>query len=382
LQNTLGLVLMAIKGWAAPEVEATYARARTLCQQVGETPQLFSALMGIGTFYMASGKLQTARDLREQLLSLAQRQQEPVLLLHAHLALGATLFWLGELTQAHVHLEQGIRLYDQNPSRSPSFAGDAPGVSGRRLVALALWFLGYPDQALRRSREALTLAQELSDPFSLAFVLAHAATLHQLRREAQAAQERTEAVLALAREQGFLRWEAWGTIIGGWVLAKQGQGEEGIAQIRQGLAAWQATGQELGRPVFLALLAEAYGKVGQAEAGLSVIAEALALMDKIGEREHEAELYRLQGEILLAQAGTRQHVQEAEACFHQALDVARRQQAKSWELRVALSLSRLWQQQGKRAEARQILAEVYGWFTEGFDTPDLQEAKVLLDELA
>jgi predicted ATPase len=207
------------------------------------------------------------------------------------------------------------------------------------------------------------------------------ASLHQFRREEQAAQERAEAVIALAREQGFSRWEAWGTIIGGWALAAQGQREEGIAQIRQGLAAWQATGQELGRSYFLAMLAEAYGKVGQAEAGLSVIAEALALMDKIGERDHEAELYRLQGEILLAQASARQQVQEAEAYFHQALDVARHRQARSWELRAAISLSRLWQQQGKRAEARQMLAEVYGWFTEGFDTPDLQEAKALLEDL-
>jgi class 3 adenylate cyclase/predicted ATPase len=380
LQNTLGPVLMAIRGWAAPEVEATYARAHALCQQVGETPQLFSALMGIGTFYMASGKLQTARELREQLLSLAQRQQEPVLLLHAHLALGATLLWLGELTQAHVHLEQGIRLYDQNPSRSPSFAGDAPGASGRRLVALALQLLGYPDQALRRSHEALTLAQELSHPFSLAFVLAHAATLHQFRCEAQAAQERTETLLALARVQGFARWEAWGTIIGGWALAKQGQGEEGIAQIHQGLAAWQAAGQELGRPVFLALLAEAYGKVGQAEAGLSVIAGALALMDKIGERYLEAELYRLQGELFLWHVVP--DALQAEACFQQALTVARHQRAKSLELRAALSLARLWQQQGKRAEARQLLADVYSWFTEGFDTPDLQEAKARLEALA
>jgi predicted ATPase len=380
LQNTLGPVLMAIKGWAAPEVEATYARARALCQQVGETPQLFPALMGIGTFYMASGKLQTARELREQLLSLAQRQQEPVPLLHAHLALGATLLWLGELAQARVHLEQGIRLYDQNPSHSPSFAGDDPGVSGRRLVALVLWLLGYSDQALRRSHEALTLAQELSQPFSLAFALAHAALLHQFRYEAQAAQERAEAGIALAREQGFARWEAWGTIIGGWALAAQGQREEGIAQIRQGLAAWQAAGQELGRPVFLALLAEAYGKVGQAEAGLSVIVEALALMDKIGERDYEAELYRLRGELLLRH--TVPDAPQAEACFQQALIVGRHRQAKSLELRAALSLSRLWQQQGKRAAARQLLAEVYGWFTEGFDTPDLQEARALLDALA
>jgi predicted ATPase len=249
------------------------------------------------------------------------------------------------------------------------------------LVALALWSLGYPDQALRRSREALTLAQELSQPFSLAFVLSQAAHLHHLRREEQATQERAEAGIALAREQGFSRWEAWGTILGGWALAAQGQREAGIAQIRQGLAAWQATGQELGRPFLLAMLAEVYGKVGQAEAGLRVIAEALVLMDKIGERYQEAELYRLQGEILLVQAGARHQVQEAEARFHQALDVARRQQAKSWELRASLSLSRLWQQQGKRAEARQLLAPIYNWFTEGFDTADLREAKGLLEAL-
>jgi predicted ATPase len=381
LQNTLGPVLMAIRGWAAPEVEATYARARALCQQVGETPQLFPALMGIGTFYMASGKLQTARELREQLLRLAQRQQELALLMHAHLALGATLFWLGELAQARVHLEQGIRLYDQNPSHSPSFVGDNPGVSGRRLVALALWLLGYPDQALRRSREALTLAQELSHPFSLAFALALAALLHHFRREEQAVQERAEAVIALAHEQGFSRWEAFGITLGGWALVAQGQREEGIAQMRQGLAAWQATGQELGRLSLLALLAEMYGKVGQAELGLSVIAEALALMDKTGERHQEAELCRLQGELLLAQAGARQQVQEAEACFQQALAVARHQQTKSWELRAAMGLSRLWQQQGKRAEAYELLAPIYGWFTEGFDTADLQEAKALLETL-
>jgi predicted ATPase len=379
LQITLGPALMAIRGWATPEVEATYTRARALCQQVGETPQLFPALMGIGTFYMASGKLQPARELQEQLLGLARRQQEPALLLHAHLALGATLLWLGELAQARVHLEQGIRLYDQNPSHSPSFVGDDPGVSGRRLVALALWLLGYPDQALRRSREALILAQELSHPFSLAFALAHAASLHQFRREEQAAQEQAEAAIALAREQGFSRWEAWGTIIEGWVLAKQGQGEEGVAQMRQGLAAWQATGQELGRPTFLVLLAEAYGKLGQSEAGLSMIAEALALMDKSGERGQKAELYRLQGELLLARSA--EHHAEVETCFRQALDIARRQQAKSLELRAAMSLACLWQQQSKRAEAHELLAPIYSWFTEGFDTKDLQEAKTLLEAL-
>jgi predicted ATPase len=381
LQNTLGPVLMAIRGWAAPEVEATYTRARALCQQVGDTPQLFPALLGIGTFYLASGKLQTARQLREQLLSLAQLQQESALLLHAHLALGAALLWLGELAQAREHLEQGIHFYDQNPSHSPSFAGDDPGVCGRRLVALALSLLGYPEQALQRSREALTLAQELSHPFSLAFVLSQTAMLHQFRREAQATRECAEAVMTLSTEQGFSRFLAMGTVLWGWVLTQQGHGEEGIAQIRQGLAAWQVTGQEQGRPYFLALQAEAYGKVGKAEAGHTMLTEALALVDKTGEHQQEAELHRLAGDLLLAQGGESQKVPEAEACFRRALAVARHQQAKSWELRAAMSLSRLWQQQDRRAEALELLAPIYSWFTEGFDTPDLQKAKALLEDL-
>jgi predicted ATPase len=254
-------------------------------------------------------------------------------------------------------------------------------VCGRRLVALALSLLGYPEQALQRSREALTLAQELSHPFSLAFVLSQTAMLHQFRREAQATRECAEAVMTLSTEQGFSRFLAMGTVLWGWVLTAQGHGEEGIAQIRQGLAAWQVTGQELGRPYFLALQAEAYGKVGKAAVGHTMLTEALALVDKTGEHQQEAELHRLQGELLLAQAGERQQVQEAEECFQQALTIAHHQQAKSWELRAAMSLSRLWQQQGKRAEARELLAPTYSWFTEGFDTPDLQEARALLEDL-
>jgi predicted ATPase len=250
------------------------------------------------------------------------------------------------------------------------------------LVALALWCLGYPEQALRRSHEALTLAQDLSHPFSLAFALSQAAHLHHFRREALAVHERAEAVRALARAQGFSRWDAFGTSLGGWALAVQGQRDEGIAQLRQGLAAWQAAGQALGQLSMLALLAETYGQAGQAEAGLRVLAEAPALMDTTGERFQEAEVWRLQGELLLAQAGAQPQGQEAEACFQQALAVARHQQAKSWELRAAMSLSRLWQHQGKRQEAYDLLAPIYHWFTEGFDTADLQEARALLEALS
>jgi len=380
LHTALGVPLRATKGLGAPEVGQVYARARALCQQVEETPQLVPVLRGLWGFYELQGELQTERELGEQLLTLAQRVREVELLLVAHNVLGDTLIWLGEFAVAREHLEQGIALYHPQQHRSHAFLyGYDSGVHCLSFGAWALWYLGYPDQALRRIHEALTLAQELSHPFSLAFALAFAAWLHQLRREGQAAQERAAAAIALSTDQGFPFWVAWGTILRGSALAEQGQRAEGIAQMRQGIAAWRATGAELQRPYYLALLAEAYGKAGQAEEGLSVLAEALTAVHKTGERQHEAELHRLKGELLLALSAEK-HA-EAETCLHQALDIARHQQAKSLELRAATSLSRLWQHQGKRQEARQLLAEVYGWFTEGFDTADLLEAKVLLEAL-
>jgi class 3 adenylate cyclase/predicted ATPase len=381
LQTTLGPALMAIKGYTTPEAEQAYTRALELCQQLGETPQLFSALRGLWSFYIARSDLQKARELGEQLLALAESDQDPALLLMVHYALGVPLYYLGELVSARTHLEQQITLYDPQQHRSLAFLyGQDPGVVCLSYVASALWLLGYPDQALNRSREAIALADELSHPFSQALALNFAAMLHQDRREGRAAQERAEAVIALSNEQRFLFRVAWGTILRGWALAEQGQVEEGIGQIRQGLAPWQTMGTELARPHCLSLLAEVYGKAGRAEEGLSVLAEALTVVHSTGQRVGEAELYRLKGELLLLQTPPDEH--QAEACFRRALDIARRQQAKSWELRTAMSLSQLWQHQRKRQEARQLLAPIYDWFTEGFDTADLQEAKALLDRLA
>ena len=193
----------------------------------------------------------------------------------------------------------------------------------------------------------------------------------------RATQERAEATISLAKEQGFPQWKAAGSIVHGWVLAQQGQAQEGIGQIHQGLTAWRATGAEIGQPYYLALLAEAYGTMGQPEAALVVLVEALTLVDNTGERLYESELYRLKGELLLQQSSDN-HL-EAETCFHHAIAIAQKQSAKSWELRAATSLARLWQQQGKRQEAHDLLAPVYYWFTEGFDTADLKDAKALLD---
>src|SRR5262249_53384216 len=227
---------------------------------------------------------------------------------------------------------------------------------------------------------------ELSHPFSLALVLDYATVLHQFRRERQTVQERATAAIALCTEQGFAYYLAWGTFMQGWALAEQGQAEEGMAQMRQSLAALRATGAELRQPYYLAMLADTCGKGGQAEEGLTILAEALVRAHSSREGWWKVELYRLKGELLRQKAkskGQKAKLEpEAGECFRQAIGVARRQSAKSLELRAVMSLSRLWQRQGKKAEARQMLAEVYGWFTEGFDTKDLQEAKVLLEELS
>ena len=410
LRIALGVPLLMTKGYAAPDVERTYARARELCQQLGESPQLLPALAGLFKFYFVRAEFQTARQLGGQVLRLANRTSDHFVLAAAHSMLGVSVLSLGEIEAARNHLEQGIALYDFKQHRYLSVLyGDDPGVVCLSFAAVALWFLGYPDQALQRSQEALALAQELSVPYSLAFALSLAAWIHVRRREAAAALKHLEALKTLATEQGFAFFLAEGTILQGWALAEQLSAKEGISQMRQALAAYQATGAEMGRPSHLALLAEACGKIGQTKEGLDVVENALAAVNKTGERTYEAELYRLKGELLLQSSarsrtpGTRKSAKsgvrgnkfkaekgsesgvpalepEAEAHFLKAIEVARQQQTKSLELRALMSLSRL-RKQGKQGEARRMLAEIYGWFTEGLETADLKDAKALLDEL-
>jgi predicted ATPase len=303
LHLTLGPALMNLRGFAAPEAGALYTRARELCQRVGDTAQLFPVLFGLLRFALIRAEFQVARELGEQMMRLAQRAQDSALLLVAHRVLGATLLWQGEIALARAHIEQGIALYDPQQHRSLAFVyGMDLGVSCRIFYAAwVLWLLGYPDQALKRSHEAITLAQELSHPYSLSFALEFTADLHQRRREWRLAQERAEAAMAVSAEQGFAMRLSRAATLRGWALAERGQGEEGIAQIRQGMDGWRATGAKLSGPYFLTLLAEAYRKVGQVAEGLSVVAEALAAVDKAGEHLWEAELYRLKGELTLQQ---------------------------------------------------------------------------------
>jgi TOMM system kinase/cyclase fusion protein len=381
LHIALGAALQMAKGLAAPEVEHAYTQARALCQQVGETPELVPVLFGLWRFYNTRAQLHTARELGDTLLRLAQRADDPALAVLAHSALGWTWFCLGALPEARQHLEEGIARDTPDQHRAPVFRiGQDPGVGCRAYAARTLWLLGYPDQALARLHDALALAQELSHPFSLAFARCYVAIVSQYRRDVPAVHEHAEAAVALSAEQGFPQWATQGTIFRGWALAMQGQGEEGLAQVRQGIAANRATGAALLVPYFCTLLAEVSAHLGHVEEGLQALAEAHSLVEQQEERWWEAEIHRLRGVLLLRQPGTPQA--EAETWLQRALDVARHQEAKSLELRAAMSLSRLWQQQGKRAEAYALLTPIYGWFTEGFDTVDLQKAKMLLEALA
>jgi len=376
----LGASLFATQGHAAPEVGETYTRARQLGHSLDDPHQLFPVLRGLWNYYQVRAEYQTAHALAEQLLTLAQQAQDSAMLLAAHRALGSTLFYLGEIVLAHTHYTQGMALYDLQQHRALAFLyGDDAGVVCCSHDTRALWLLGYPDQGLARNDETVRLAQQVAHPLSLGFALSCAAIFHQLRREVRAAQARAAAAIRLTTAQGFSQFMAFGSMLHGWTLAQQGQAQAGITQITQGLTAWRVTGSELLRPYFLALLAEAHGTLGEPEAGLTALTEALTLADTTGERWCAPELWRLKGTLLLQQSSDSQA--EVETCFHHALDIARNQQAKSLELRAATSLARLWQQQRKRQEAHDLLAPVYAWFTEGFDTADLQEAKALLEAL-
>ena len=381
LQIALGASFVITQGYSATTAERAYARARVLCEQVGDVAQLSRVLFALWGIYANRAEHRTARDLAAELLSLAQRLHNPTTLLVAHHTMGSTLYWLGELPQARDSLEHALALEAHQPQvRDAAATALVARVANYGYTAWTLWLLGYPEQARQCNEQALALAHALSHPFSQVVALLYAAMFHLLRREGPAAQERAETELALATAQGFPFWVAGGTIVRGWGLAAQGQAVEGIAQMRQGIAAWRALGASVVLSTYLATLAEVCGQVGQLGDAQHLLIEAQTLVDTTGERYWEAEVYRLQGEWLMqASRGKRR---EAEGRFHQALDIARRQQAKSLELRAAISLARLWQQQGKHLVARDLLAPVYGWFTEGFDTADLQEAAALLTELS
>jgi serine/threonine protein kinase/predicted ATPase len=379
----LGVSLVATRGFAAPEVEETYQRARALCQGPDDLATLFPILYGLWNLYLVRGELPRCQELAAQMFALAEGQPDPDYLLLGFNVLLQPLFHLGEFAAARRYQQQGLARYDAGRHRTlTAVYGEDPGVGCLIYGAVTLWHLGYPEQARISARAARRLAEELATPFNLAQALYYGALTHQCRREVREVQELSRALMELCREHDFALLLAGGRILHGWSLTELGQVAEGLATMRQGIADWQATGALSHRPYQLALLAEALGRAGRVEEGLTGLAEALTLSVSTGERFFEAELHRLRGELLLREGTVPPRRDEAEACFHRSLSVAGGQQAKSLELRGVMSLSRLYRDAGRRAEARQLLAETYDWFTEGLDTPDSQEAKALLEELA
>jgi predicted ATPase len=384
LQLGLSVPLITTKGFASPEVEAVYARARHLCRQAGDAPQLFPVLFGVWLFHTARAEHIIARDLAEQCLRLAEKGGDPALLLAAHHALGVSLSLLGDYGLAWEHLEQTIKLYDPDQHAVLAFQfGQDFGVVARSHAALDLWYLGYQERALSMTDDALSLARKLSHPHSLAAALVFAASVHLFSRDARTALQRSEEALKLSGEGDFGSWRPVANIYRGSALAQGPEIEEGIAQIRAGLEEYRDSGAGVGCPTFLALLAEAYCKAGQPAAGLEALSEAYATTRQSGERWYESELYRIEGELTLQLSETKRadatHQQRAEDCFRRAVEVARDQKAKLLELRATISLYRLWAAQGKRSESQPPLKELYGRFTEGLETPDLIEAAQLIE---
>ena len=378
LQLTLASALAAAVGHGMPEARRAYARAVELAEQIGDMSRLFPALDGLVTCHFSRAELPGAINLAEKLLDLAERNEDVAPRIVAHSEVGIIQLALGNLSSAREHLERALALYvpGEHDSLRLAYSFD-PRVICRGYLSWALFALGYPAQALKQSHGSIAEARRLSHPLTLAFALSRSAAVAHLRRSPRAVEETAAAVMALAEEQGLRTYTVAGRFYHGWVQVQRGRVDEGLALLRESLAALRTGGDEDWFPHSLFLVAEAHHEARQISVGLDLLGEALERVERNSERWFAAEVHRLRGELLLSLSDSDQ----AEACFQQALRVARLQDARMWELRAATSLGRLWRDQGRRAEARDLLAPVYGWFTEGFDTPDLKDAKALLGEL-
>jgi predicted ATPase len=381
----LGPAYMAIRGYAAPEVESCYQRARELCRELGDTPQLVPVLHGLWTYHVVRAQHADALALGEQVLELGAATDDDALLLQGNMEVGWSQFFLGELEQAREHLERVLVMYDHERHSSHVFTyGDNPASSSRSALAQVLWLLGHVDRSLRCSEENLeTLRSLVKHPYSVAFGLDLAAFLRQYLGDALATRALVDEALELSEAQGLALIGAMASILRGWVLTRKGEFEEGTAQMRRGFAAQLATGAELVTPYWLCLIAEACYQTGATREGLALLDEAEAAVERTNERYWEAEVHRLRGRLLMAAsepadpAATR----SAEASYRRALAVARRQDARSLELRAAVSLSLLCQAEGREDEARELLAPVYARLPESQETSDSRKAAALLAEL-
>lgn len=383
LQMSLGRSLIATRGYGASEVELCYQRALTLCHVVGETPRQVQAVLGMAAFSFMRAELRTVQDLGEQGLGLMKRDGNRGRQLQVHWTLGQACFHRGEFTAAHEHLSLGLPLY--TPKHYRLHALQDPGVMVLSYLSLAELCLGYPDRAVQHCHDMLSLARSLRHRFSLAFALNVAATVHALRGTWEVAYALVDEGLALCEEQGFPVWLAYGQVMHGWIGVQQGDGERALGELQRGISAWESTGAMVTRSFFLALKGQACRKLRRTEDGRLAVEEALVMAEHSEEQFCTAELWRLKGEFILradAYRFTLEAAQHAESCFQRALTIAQQQQAKMFELRAAISLARLWQSQGKLAEARRLLVEVYDWFTEGFETEPLQRARALIEQMS
>jgi len=381
LQIALGQAFILLKGWAAREVEQAFTRTLEICEYLDNPKEVFFALLGLWSNYHVRGDYRAARERARELLRLAASTVDHAHLVFAHYALGLTSLHTGELELARKHQEILLSLYDQ--------AHDGPlairmGTDAKQGVlsyaGWTLWFLGYPDRALTTGKKAVSFAQTLSHPYSLAAAEFFLNIVQTYRREAKAVQETAERVIAFSSQHGFGAWVLFSMNHRGWATAEQGRYNEGIALMRDCLATSHTAGADIGRTNLLCCLAEAYIRTDRLDEALSTVSEALAAVDQQEEHHFEADLHRVKGEVLLRQDYS--NIGQAEECFRRAIEIAREQSGKSFELRATTSLARLLAREGRRNEARAMLAEIYNWFTEGFDTADLKEAKALLDELA
>jgi predicted ATPase len=378
----LGKVLMATKGWFVAEVERVFDRARALCKELKDESRYLQATWGLMWVSVGRARFGKTQAMGREMLALAQKRRDTIFQVVAHMELGGTAYTLGDSTLAHKHFHQADVLY--NPRQHPSYIarfGVDVGLFSRSWETHFLWHRGYPDRARAKAEETLNLARQLSHPLTQAITLAYMTMLNQFQRDVVETDRLAQATITYTTEHGFQYYLAWAEILQGWRVAVRGASEEGITKIRRGIEVLQTMAglRCLRLPYYRALLAEACGCNGRIAEALEMLADAFDEVEKTGERWWEVELHRLRGELLRSTVMNRDD--EAEACFQTAIKVARGQQAKSLELRAAVSLGRLWRDKGKRTQARQLLAEVHNWFTEGFETQDLKDARSLLAEL-
>ena len=378
LHSALGAASFAVKGFAAPETGRAYARARELWEQLGSPSESLQVPYAQSLYHSFRGEFDLAMRLDEDLMRLSRQRNNATGLLLAHQCFGRNLSFRGRFSSSRSHLENALALYDMTAHRSFMHQASMPSqVQSRAYLGIVLFFLGFPDQALAQSNGAIAEARGLAHPPSLAASLTLGVRLLSLLGDDASLATRVDQLVAVATEQEFPVWDAVGTIYRGWLRIRCGDVAGGTSLLRSGSIAYRATEAQAWVPHQIALLAAACEIAGQVEEGLTLLDEALQMVESTGERSQQAELNRHKGRLLLRQA----QIDAAEELYSNALSIAREQGAKLWELRAASSLARLRRDQGRRVEARKLLAPVYGWFTEGFDTPDLKEAKALLDEL-